>query len=104
MLSKGDREGVEELFERADAEASQTVIEMAGRVRKGGALMLKGQPCKVIDVPSATVRHLLFCSGLADALARPFILPLAHTLQGDRSGHIPKWEAWGHQMSFHWPG
>ena len=32
------------------AEASLTVSQQAGTVRKGGYIMLKGNPCKVVDV------------------------------------------------------
>jgi translation initiation factor 5A len=48
----------EETFETADAGASHTYPMEAGQIRKGGHLMIKGNPCKVIDVStSKTGKH-----------------------------------------------
>ena len=39
-----------EIFESCDAEASYTTFERAGRIRRGGFIMIKDRPCKVFDV------------------------------------------------------
>jgi len=45
-------------FERADAGASHTVPQQAGTIRKGGFILIKSRPCKVIDVStSKTGKH-----------------------------------------------
>eukprot|EP00211_Chloroparvula_japonica_P009092 CAMPEP_0119125064 /NCGR_PEP_ID=MMETSP1310-20130426/4466_1 /TAXON_ID=464262 /ORGANISM="Genus nov. species nov., Strain RCC2339" /LENGTH=163 /DNA_ID=CAMNT_0007115091 /DNA_START=58 /DNA_END=549 /DNA_ORIENTATION=+ len=49
---------VAEEFETADAGASKTVPIQAGAVRKGGHIVIKGRPCKVIDIStSKTGKH-----------------------------------------------
>jgi translation initiation factor 5A len=48
----------EEGFETTDAGASETYPLEAGQIRKGGHIMIKGNPCKVIDVStSKTGKH-----------------------------------------------
>ena len=45
-------------FESADAGASDTIPVQAGSVRKGGHIVIKGKPCKVIDIStSKTGKH-----------------------------------------------
>merc|ERR1712216_331350 len=45
-------------FESADAGASDTIPVTAGSVRKGGHIVIKGKPCKVIDIStSKTGKH-----------------------------------------------
>ena len=52
----GDQE--DETFESTDAGASETYPMEAGQIRKGGHIMIKGNPCKVIDVStSKTGKH-----------------------------------------------
>lgn len=43
-------------FENADAGASTTYPTEAGKVRKGGHLVIRGRPCKVCTAPQCTVR------------------------------------------------
>ena len=53
----GDDEA-EETFESADAGSSHTYPMEAGQIRKGGFIMIKGNPCKVSDVStSKTGKH-----------------------------------------------
>ena len=53
----GDEED-EQTFETTDAGASETYPMEAGQIRKGGHLMIKGNPCKVLDVStSKTGKH-----------------------------------------------
>ena len=48
----------EETFESTDAGASETYPMEAGQIRKGGHIMIKGNPCKVLDVStSKTGKH-----------------------------------------------
>ena len=48
----------DETFESTDAGASETYPMEAGQIRKGGHIMIKGNPCKVIDVStSKTGKH-----------------------------------------------
>jgi len=48
----------EETFETADAGSSQTYPMEGGQIRKGGYIMIKGNPCKVSDVStSKTGKH-----------------------------------------------
>ena len=48
----------EETFESADAGSSLTYPMEAGQIRKGGYIMIKGNPCKVSDVStSKTGKH-----------------------------------------------
>mmetsp|Transcript_31439 Transcript_31439/g.38029 ORF Transcript_31439/g.38029 Transcript_31439/m.38029 type:complete len:158 (-) Transcript_31439:240-713(-) len=50
-------EEVEE-FEGADAGAATTYPMQAGSIRKGGHIVIKGRPCKVVDVStSKTGKH-----------------------------------------------
>ena len=52
----GDQE--DETFESTDAGASETYPMEAGQIRKSGHIMIKGNPCKVIDVStSKTGKH-----------------------------------------------
>merc|ERR1711998_648378 len=45
-------------FESTDAGASETYPMEAGQIRKGGHIMIKGNPCKVLDVStSKTGKH-----------------------------------------------
>lgn len=45
-------------FNSAEAGASDTIPMEAGQIRKGGLIMIKGQPCKVADVStSKTGKH-----------------------------------------------
>ena len=45
-------------FSTAEAGASETIPMEAGQIRKGGLIMIKGQPCKVSDVStSKTGKH-----------------------------------------------
>lgn len=57
----GDENEVHEAdlqFENTDAGASTTYPTEAGKVRKGGHLVIRGRPCKVIDVStSKTGKH-----------------------------------------------
>jgi len=53
----GDEEA-EETFEGTDSGASETYPMEAGQIRKGGHIMIKGNPCKVLDVStSKTGKH-----------------------------------------------
>merc|ERR1712048_108637 len=48
----------EPTFESADAGASHTYPQQAGEIRKGSHLMIKGHPCKCIEVStSKTGKH-----------------------------------------------
>ncbi|KAF4657124.1 Eukaryotic translation initiation factor 5A-1 [Perkinsus chesapeaki] len=48
----------EPTFEQADAGASHTAPQQAGTLRKGGFVMLKGKPCKIVDIStSKTGKH-----------------------------------------------
>merc|ERR1712207_120624 len=48
----------EHTFESADAGASHTYPQQAGEIRKGSHLMIKGHPCKCIEVStSKTGKH-----------------------------------------------
>ena len=48
----------EETFESTDAGSAQTYPMEAGQIRKGGFIMIKGNPCKVSDVStSKTGKH-----------------------------------------------
>ena len=48
----------DETFESTDAGASETYPMEAGQIRKSGHIMIKGNPCKVIDVStSKTGKH-----------------------------------------------
>jgi len=48
----------EETFESADAGSSHTYPMEGGQIRKGGYIMIKGNPCKVSDVStSKTGKH-----------------------------------------------
>ena len=48
----------EETFESTDSGASHTYPMEAGQIRKGGMIMIKGRPCKVVDVTtSKTGKH-----------------------------------------------
>merc|ERR1711998_344620 len=48
----------EPTFETADAGASDTYPQQAGEIRKGSHLMIKGHPCKCIEVStSKTGKH-----------------------------------------------
>jgi translation initiation factor 5A len=45
-------------FSTGEAGASETIPMEAGQIRKGGMIMIKGQPCKVSDVSvSKTGKH-----------------------------------------------
>ena len=45
-------------FTTAEAGASDTIPMEAGQIRKGGMIMIKGQPCKVSEVStSKTGKH-----------------------------------------------
>lgn len=45
-------------FEKTDSGSSKTTPMQAGNIKKGGHLMIKGRPCKVIDVStSKTGKH-----------------------------------------------
>ena len=45
-------------FDNGEAGASETIPMEAGQIRKGGLIMIKGQPCKVADVStSKTGKH-----------------------------------------------
>ena len=53
----GDDEA-DETFESTDSGASHTYPMEAGQIRKGGHIMIKGNPCKVSDVStSKTGKH-----------------------------------------------
>merc|ERR1712151_528230 len=48
----------EPTFETADAGASHTYPQQAGEIRKGSHLMIKGHPCKCVEVStSKTGKH-----------------------------------------------
>ena len=54
----GDAAEDEQTFESTDAGASETYPMEAGQIRKGGHIMIKGNPCKVLDVStSKTGKH-----------------------------------------------
>ena len=45
-------------FSQAEAGASETIPMEAGQIKKGGLIMIKGQPCKVAEVStSKTGKH-----------------------------------------------
>ena len=45
-------------FSQADSGSSMTYPVQAGSIRKGGYIMIKGRPCKVVDVStSKTGKH-----------------------------------------------
>ncbi|ESQ34294.1 hypothetical protein EUTSA_v10008974mg [Eutrema salsugineum] len=45
-------------FESSDAGASKTYPQQAGNIRKGGHIVIKGRPCKVVEVStSKTGKH-----------------------------------------------
>ncbi|KAG2322688.1 hypothetical protein Bca52824_015901 [Brassica carinata] len=45
-------------FESSDAGASKTYPQQAGNIRKGGYIVIKGRPCKVVEVStSKTGKH-----------------------------------------------
>jgi translation initiation factor 5A len=45
-------------FESTDAGASKTFPQQAGTIRKSGHIVIKGRPCKVVDVStSKTGKH-----------------------------------------------
>eukprot|EP00879_Flechtneria_rotunda_P000397 GHRR01000490.1.p1 GENE.GHRR01000490.1~~GHRR01000490.1.p1 ORF type:complete len:165 (+),score=39.74 GHRR01000490.1:87-581(+) len=47
-----------ETFESADAGASHTYPQQAGTIRKNGFMVIRGRPCKVVDVStSKTGKH-----------------------------------------------
>jgi translation initiation factor 5A len=51
-------DGHEEHFESTESGASTTFPQQAGTIRKGGHIVIKGRPCKVIDVStSKTGKH-----------------------------------------------
>ena len=53
-----DEEEAEETFESTDAGSSHTYPMEGGQIRKGGYIMIKGNPCKVSDVStSKTGKH-----------------------------------------------
>merc|ERR1712216_1056434 len=48
----------DEKFESADAGASLTIPSEAGAIKKGGYLLMKGFPCKVVEIKtSKTGKH-----------------------------------------------
>jgi translation initiation factor 5A len=48
----------EEVFESADAGASDTIPVRAGELKKGMHVVIKGHPCKVVDIStSKTGKH-----------------------------------------------
>merc|ERR1719326_1870541 len=54
----GDDDDAEETFESTDAGSSHTYPMEGGQIRKGGMIMIKGNPCKVSDVStSKTGKH-----------------------------------------------
>ena len=44
-------------FTTAEAGASDTIPMEAGQIRKGGMIMIKGQPCKVSKVSTSKTGH-----------------------------------------------
>jgi len=47
-----------EIFESADAGASETIPMEAGQIKKGGYICIKGRPCKVVSIStSKTGKH-----------------------------------------------
>jgi len=40
-------------FERADAAASQTTLLQAGKLRRGSVAMLRGRPCRIVEVATS---------------------------------------------------
>ena len=45
-------------FEKADAEAAQTYQQQAGSLRRGSYVMMKGHPCRIVEVSiSQTGKH-----------------------------------------------
>ena len=48
----------DETFENADAGASEVIPMEAGQIRKGGYIVIKNRPCKVVSVStSKTGKH-----------------------------------------------
>ena len=47
-----------DIFESADAGASETIPMEAGQIKKGGYICIKGRPCKVVSIStSKTGKH-----------------------------------------------
>ena len=58
LLASSKMGDEDETFESTDAGASETYPMEAGQIRKSGHIMIKGNPCKVIDVStSKTGKH-----------------------------------------------
>merc|ERR1711976_383276 len=58
LAAMADDHGHDVTFDSADAGSSTTFPVQAGSLRKGGMIVIKGRPCKVIDVStSKTGKH-----------------------------------------------
>ncbi|ESQ56414.1 hypothetical protein EUTSA_v10027391mg, partial [Eutrema salsugineum] len=44
---------MEHHFESSDAEDSKTYPHQAGNIRKGGHIIIKGRPCKIVEVSTS---------------------------------------------------
>jgi translation initiation factor 5A len=48
----------EENFEKGDAGSSLTYTKQASHLKKGDFAMLKGNPCKVLEMTTAKVKYV----------------------------------------------
>ena len=44
-------------FSSSKAGASETIPMIAGQIKKGGLIMIKDQPCKVVDITTSKQKH-----------------------------------------------
>jgi translation initiation factor 5A len=58
MPGKGEDDDDQYAMENADSGASDTIPMEAGQIKKGGYMMIKGKPCKVLSISvSKTGKH-----------------------------------------------
>ncbi len=57
-MSKSAEVDEHQTFESGDADASKTIPIQASAIRKNGHMMIKGRPCKVVEMStSKTGKH-----------------------------------------------